>query len=122
MKLFADENLPRALVVRLREQGHDVQYASELRPGAADSEWLDRAQREGRIILTSDKDFGDLVYRDRLTSHGVVLLRLGGMLLTDRIARLEQAWATVEAQPSGKFIVITSSKVRIRDLLTDEAG
>jgi hypothetical protein len=44
------------------------------------------------------------------------------MLLADRIARLEQAWASVEAQPIGKFIVITPSKVRIRDLATDEAG
>lgn len=80
------------------------------------------AQREGRIILTADKDFGDLVFRDRLTTHGVVLLGLGDTLLADRVARLEQAWASVEAHPIGKFNVITPSKVRIRNLLTDEAG
>lgn len=119
MRLFADENIARTIVNWLRDQGHDVLYASEAQPGAADSDWLDRAEAEGRIILTSDKDFGDLIFRDRLTSHGVVLLRLGDMSLRDRLSRLEQAWVTVEAHPIGKFIVITPSKIRVRDLVKE---
>ncbi len=122
MKLFADENMARSIVTRLRDLGHDVQYASEVQPGAADSDWLKRAEAEGQIILTADKDFGDLIFRDRLTSHGVVLLRLGELPLIDRLSRLEQAWASVEAHPTGKFIVITSSKIRIRDLVKEKAG
>jgi predicted nuclease of predicted toxin-antitoxin system len=114
--------MARAIVIRLRDLGHDVLYASEVQPGAADSEWLNRAEAESRIILTADKDFGDLIFRDRLTSHGVVLLRLGDVPLKDRLARLEQAWASVEAHSVGKFIVITPSKIRIRDLVTEEAG
>jgi predicted nuclease of predicted toxin-antitoxin system len=121
MKLFADENMARAIVIRLRDLGHDVLYASEVQPGAADSDWLNRAEAERRIILTADKDFGDLIFRDRLTSHGVVLLRLGDVPLKDRLTRLEQAWASVEAHPVGKFIVVTPSKIRIRDLVTEEA-
>ena len=66
--------------------------------------------------MTSDKDFGDLIFRDGLTSHGVVLLCLGDMGLVERLARLDAAWPVVEAAPSGKFIVITPTKVRIRDL------
>ena len=62
------------------------------------------------------------MYRDRLTSHGVVLLRLGAAPLADRVARLEQAWASVEAHPIGKFIVITPTKVRIRDLAAEKPG
>ncbi len=69
MKLFADEDLARAIVIRFRDQGHDVLYASEIEPGSPDITWLDRAEAEGRIIITSDKDFGDLIFRDRLTSH-----------------------------------------------------
>jgi len=121
MRLFADENMARAIVTWLRERGHDVLYASEIQAGAADSDWLSRAEAEGRLILTSDKDFGDLIFRDRLTSHGVVLLRLGDMTLEQRLSRLEQAWASVEANPVGKFIVITPSKVRVRDLVTEDA-
>ena len=120
MKLFADENLPRGLVIWLLQEGHDVLYASESRPGAPDSVWLDQAQAESRIILTSDKDFGELIFRDRLTSHGIILLRLGDMPLTDRLSRLEKVWASVESHPVGKFIVITPTKIRIRDLVSEE--
>lgn len=122
MKLFADENIARAIVIRLRDQGHDVLYASEVQPGTSDHDWVRRAETESRIILTADKDFGDLLFRDRLTSHGVVLLRLGEIPLKDRLARLEQAWTSIEAHSAGKFIVITPSKIRVRDLVTEQAG
>ena len=118
MKLFADENMARAIVIRLRDLGHDVLYASEVQPGAADSDWLNRAEAESRVVLTADKDFGDLIFRDRLTSHGIVLLRLGDMPLVHRLSRLEEAWPSVEAHPVGKFIVVTPSRIRIRDLTT----
>ena len=88
MNLFADENMARAIVIWLRDEGHDVLYASEVEPGALDSDWLSRAEAECRIVLTADKDFGDLIFRDRLTSHGVVLLRLGDIPLKDRPLRL----------------------------------
>ncbi len=120
MKFLADENMSRAIVTRLRDLGHDVLYAADDKPGAADSGWLDRAEADGRIVLTANKDFGDLIYRDRLISHGVILLRLGDMLLTDRVARLEQAWAIVELHPTGKFIAIAPSKIRIRDLFAED--
>jgi predicted nuclease of predicted toxin-antitoxin system len=77
---------------------------------------LSLAEAEGRLILTSDKDFVELIFRDHLTSHGVILLRLGNMYLADRLARLEEAWPTVEAHPAAKFLVITPTKVRVRDL------
>jgi predicted nuclease of predicted toxin-antitoxin system len=118
MKLFADENIARGIVLWLREQGHDVSYASEIQPRATDSGWLSRAEADGRIIPTSDKDFGDLIFRDRCTSHGVILLRLGDMALKDRLAWLDQVWKSALAHPIGGIIVITASKIRIRDLVT----
>lgn len=116
MKLFADENIARALVVHLRARGNDVVYASEARPGAPDTDWLSRAEAEARVILTSDKDFGDLVFRDRMTSHGIVLLRLDDLTVTERLTRLDQVWETVESNSAGKFLVVSTTKVRIRDL------
>jgi predicted nuclease of predicted toxin-antitoxin system len=116
MDLFADENIARPVVAWLRGRGHDVLYASEAHAGAPDSDWLARAEAEERLILTADTDFGELIFRDGLTSHGVVLLRLGTLTLSERLTRLDSAWPTVEANPSGKFIVITQAKIRIRDL------
>jgi hypothetical protein len=59
MKLFADENLARSIVIRLRERGHDLLYAGEIQPGAPDTHWLARAEAERRIILTATKTLGN---------------------------------------------------------------
>lgn len=70
MKYLVDENIASRIVAWLRNRGDDVRYASEERPGEIDAQWLHEAEAEQRLIVTSDKDFGDLVFRDRLNSHG----------------------------------------------------
>jgi predicted nuclease of predicted toxin-antitoxin system len=116
MRFFADENIAHPVVEWLRLAGHDVLYAAEIRPRESDSVWLREAESQRRLILTSDKDFGELVFRNRLNSYGVVLLRLEDLGLSQRLARLNAAWAVVEANLSGKFIVISERKVRVRKL------
>jgi predicted nuclease of predicted toxin-antitoxin system len=64
-KLLADENVPLKAVEILREKGVDAVSVTELSPGLKDREVLDLAGREGRIIATFDKDFGELVVRER---------------------------------------------------------
>ena len=72
-------------------------------------------------MVTSDKDFGKLIFRDRLNSHGIVLIRMQRLNLRERLARLATVWSSVEANPQGKFIVITEGRVRVRSLeLPDE--
>src|SRR5437870_3406099 len=107
MKFFADENVARPIVQWLRQRGHDVLYAAEAAPGQEDAIWLHQTEQSERLIVTADKDFGELIFRDRLNSHGVVLMRRHRLSLRERLARLAQAWSTVEANPTGKFIVIT---------------
>jgi hypothetical protein len=63
MRLCADENIGRETVLRLREAGHDVLWIREAAPGLVDLEVLKRASLEQRLLLTFDKDFGDLAYR-----------------------------------------------------------
>ena len=52
---------------------------AEQTPGVSDDTVLDRAQRTGAVLLTADKDFGELVYRQRRAAGGVVLIRLAGL-------------------------------------------
>jgi predicted nuclease of predicted toxin-antitoxin system len=59
MKLLADENIARAIVERLRQDGHDIQHVAEIASGSNDGDVLSLANREGAILLTDDKDFGD---------------------------------------------------------------
>jgi predicted nuclease of predicted toxin-antitoxin system len=116
MQFLADENIPLLIVKWLRSSGHNVASAAEISAGAADVEWLARAESEGRLILTSDKDFGELVFRDRCNSHGVILLRLESLPIDLRLNRLKEAWGVIEANPSGRFIVVTPRRVRVKPL------
>ena len=116
MKFFADENVARAITQWLRQAGHDVLSAAEANPGEDDAVWLRYAEETARVVVTSDKDFGELIFRDRLNSHGIVLIRMQRLSLRERLARLTAVWSIVEANPEGKFIVITEGRVRVRSL------
>lgn len=114
MRILTDENVPRSVLTWLRATGHDATSASELGIGTPDTRWLAFAESEQRLILTSDKDFGDLVFRDRLTTFGIILLRLDDVAVPGWVTRLQEVWSVVEANPSGCFIVVTPHRVRIR--------
>ena len=76
MRWLADECVAAPLVARLREAGLDVTYMAEIAPAATDPEAIARAHHEGRLLLTEDKDFGELVFRWNWPVPGVVLLRI----------------------------------------------
>ncbi|HQR41090.1 MAG TPA: DUF5615 family PIN-like protein [Gemmatales bacterium] len=116
MRLFADENLPAGILNWLRTSGHDVISASEMQCGEADERWLQLANADQRLIVTADKDFGELIYREGLSSYGVILLRMDDAPVRDWIVRLQEAWSIVEANPNNKFIVISTKRVRVRKL------
>lgn len=118
MKFLIDENVPAILVNWLRGRGHDVYWVAESQSGAADERLLKQADSEGRLIVTADKDFGELVYRDHLNSQRIILLRLGTLSLKDRLERLKKAWSVVEANSHGAMIVISAKKVRVRPMRT----
>jgi predicted nuclease of predicted toxin-antitoxin system len=76
MRFLANEKFPVMSVLRLRDADYDVAYGSEDAPGTEDSLVLERAVREERIILTFDRDYGELIYRLRMpVPKGVVYFR-----------------------------------------------
>ncbi len=116
MRFLADENCHGGIIQWLRRQGHDVLWATETLQGSADDVLLHIAQQQERLLLTADLDFGELVYRERLISHGVILLRLEDWPLEERLARLHDVWARLEAHAIGHFVVITAERIRMRPL------
>ena len=83
MKLLADENLPAAVVERLRNDGHDVLSVREWQAGVSDEVILQNLS-PGQVLITEDKDFGDLVFQRRLPSQGIILVRLRGLTIKTR--------------------------------------
>src|ERR1700740_609799 len=77
MRLLANENFPGAAVTRLRSDGHDILWVSTAAPGASDPDVLSWAAREGRILLTFDKDFGELARAAAMPARcGIILFRI----------------------------------------------
>lgn len=116
MLFLANENFPGAAVEAIRADGHDVSLIATVAPAASDPDVLALAMAEDRILLTFDKDFGELAWRSGLPARcGVVLFRLPmpppslvGVRLAARIAERFD-WA-------GHFSVIEASRIRMRAL------
>jgi predicted nuclease of predicted toxin-antitoxin system len=71
---------------------------------------------ENRVLITYDRDFGDLVFRQRSTSTGIVLLRFSAAKLAGRILLLRQYWQDIEYTSAGTFMVVSDDRVRVRRL------
>ncbi len=117
MRFLADECCDTGLVASLREDGHDVLYVSERKPGISDDEVLLEAYNEARILLTEDKDFGELVYRLKKPAKGIILIRMDVKERHLKWLRLKKLIKDYEEHLSGHFVVIETQKFRLRPLI-----
>lgn len=114
MKYHANENIESEVVLFLRTLGHDVSYAAEIQPRASDDEVLARATAEGRILITSDKDFGELCFLRGLPSYGVILLRGNDLTGEGRIRLLRQLFESHPLADPSSFTVVSDKGIRRR--------
>lgn len=117
VRLLADECISRSLVAAIRDAGHDVAWITEVESGAPDKAVLARAFNEGRILLTEDRDFGEMTVRSGHRSHGVILMALWSMPSEDRAARIVQALNVLAGMPANQFVVIEPQRLRCRSLV-----
>jgi predicted nuclease of predicted toxin-antitoxin system len=116
MRFLANENFPGAGVGALESAGHDIVWIRTASPGATDTEVLARAVREQRILLTFDKDFGELARGSALPPNcGVILLRTPMPKPSDVGRRLAEL-ITARDDWAGKFSVIEPGRIRMRSL------
>lgn len=117
MNFFADESVDHPIVVRLREDGYDVLAVAEITPSIPDETVLARANQRGDLLLTADKDFGEMVFRRRQVTAGVVLIRLAGLSTESKGGIVSGVIREHEAEMAGAFTVISPGMVRIRPTL-----
>jgi len=116
VNLLANENVPRLLVEVLRAAGHDLIWARTDMPGSSDELVLARAQTEQRILLTQDKDFGDLAFHAGLPAKcGIILIRCGKMAPATVVNRVVQIIGS-RTDWEGQLSVIDERRVRMRPL------
>ena len=114
MNLLADESIDRQIVDSLREKGYIVGYIAEMDPGISDDVVLELANKEGVLLLTADKDFGELVFRLRRLSSGVVLVRLAGLSPVKKSEIVVPFIMKHFSELVESFSVITPMGIRIR--------
>jgi predicted nuclease of predicted toxin-antitoxin system len=117
VNLVANEGVDRPVVERLRQDGHDVVYVAELSPSVADDEVLRLANVRNALLLTADKDFGELVFRQGLVHSGVVLLRLAGLANVTKAEIVAEVCRDRSADLIRAFSVVSPGQVRIRQRL-----
>jgi predicted nuclease of predicted toxin-antitoxin system len=114
--LLANENFPLDAVEALRNDGHDVAWIRADTPGITDVEVLARARNENRILITFDKDFGELAFHAKLPADcGIILFRIT-LASPSHVARFVVTAINSRADWQGSFAVVEDARVRIRAL------
>ena len=115
MRFLPDQSTDARLLTHLRNLGHDAtRIGADYPAGISDLQVLALAHAEGRILITDDRDFGELVVRSKQPHAGVIFLRLGAYAeLSTKMDRLDYV-LTHYATQLDQFLVVTLQKVRVR--------
>ena len=116
MKLLADASLEAPVVGALRAAGHDVVYVPDIDPRMADPDVLRTAEAQGRVLLTYDKDFGELFFRDRAAAPGVLFMRFGGEKGRQKAPVIVRIIESLGDRLVGRFTVASRGATRSRPL------
>ena len=113
MRFLADESCDFAIVRALRAAGHDVAAVAENAPSLSDDAVAAVAHRENRILLTEDKDFGQLVFAGGSATCGVVLVRFPASVRRDAPRAVTELAAREGDKLLHAFAVATPGRLRI---------
>lgn len=110
---MADESCAGPVIRALRAAGHDVLAIAEVAAGIADDKVIERALAEERVLLTEDRDFGELVYARRQSAAGVVFIKFPSRARGAKPAAVVEAVAKLDVRLRDGFTVIEPGRVRV---------
>ncbi len=113
MKLLADECIEKSVIEGLRGRGIDIDAVSEISPGASDTSVIRLANERQAILLTADKDFGELVFRQGRITHGIILVRFHGLSSMKKTAIIASTLKEHQDKLIGSFTVVEPTQIRI---------
>jgi predicted nuclease of predicted toxin-antitoxin system len=117
---LADVCVPVSVGLRLRQSGHDVRVLVGPERRLSDDDILALALDEDRIVLTADKDFGELTVRFAKPSIGIVLLLIGSLPASERGERVAAALGSVAGSMRGHLVTVLPDRVKVRPLQARE--
>lgn len=114
MNFIADENIDIEIINILRKAGYTILSIAEDYPGIPDDEILEIANNQNAILITGDKDFGELVFRRGRATNGVVLTRVLGISQEQKARMILEVFINYANDFYGNFTVIGNKKTRIK--------
>ncbi|RYC67591.1 DUF5615 family PIN-like protein [Spirosoma sordidisoli] len=114
LTFVADENFDFAIVKQLRAEGYSVLAIAESFSSISDPQVLQIAVDKKAILLTEDKDFGELVHRLRMPHCGILLVRFQQMSSAEKSRRVCEVIASQGAELFTSFSVLSNDQLRIR--------
>ncbi len=112
MRFLVDECTGPQVAKWLRDKGYEVFSVFDESRGIADDVVYSKAFDENWILVTNDKDFGEMVFRERRPHHGIIFLRLDDERSANKIETLKRLFANHVYKISGQFVTVTENKVR----------
>ncbi len=114
MIFLVDESVDHSIVECLRKNNYTVMAIAEMEPGLTDIQVFDIANDSKAILITADKDFGEIVYQQNVIPFGVILIRLSGLSSIKKSTIVYNAIQQHGIEIKGSFTVITPGIVRVR--------
>ncbi len=113
-KFLIDAGVGKKVELWLLRRGYDVKNIRDIEPKMPDKKVLNMAVSEYRIVITMDKDFGELVYNSKLPHAGVLLLRLEGAKADEKIKTVEAILEKYSDKLLHNFCVYKNGRLKIR--------
>lgn len=114
LKLLFDVGVSKKAEIYFKENGFDVLAVRDINPFMADKDILKLAVEEERLVITMDKDFGELVFNSKDVHSGVLLLRMEDADWKHKTNVLSEIFLNYSEEIKGSFSVYQDKKLRIR--------
>ncbi len=112
IKFLANVNVEKPLIDFLIEKGFDIKWVTNIDKRMPDDRVCEIANSEQRVIITNDKDFGEIVFYQKKIVYGIILLRVTGQNSSEKIILLKELLENYMDKITNHFVVLTKKKLR----------
>ncbi|MGH7884924.1 MAG: DUF5615 family PIN-like protein [Thermodesulfobacteriota bacterium] len=112
LKFLVDVNIEKPIIELLSEKGFDIKCVANVNKKLSDEGVIKLANQEERILITNDKDFGELLFYSKKISIGIILFRIKGQNQKEKFVFLDKLLMKHSDKISRHFVVISNKKLR----------
>ena len=113
IKFLADVNVEKPLVDFLSKKGFDVKWVTSIDKQMSDVRICEITNNEHRVLITNDKDFGEIVFLQKKITYGIILLRVKGQDSSEKIVLIEKLLDKYQDKIINHFVIVTKDKFRL---------